>query len=221
MGQKTHPRGFRLGIVAPWKSRWYAERNFPALLVEDETIRKYLNQRLGHASISEIEVERKPGKVVVTVHTARPGVVIGKGGSEVDKLRDELGRLSPGNEVAINVEEVKRPEVDAQLIADSIAHQIVQRVSFRRAMKRAVQNAMRSGAEGIKVQVAGRLNGAEIARTEMYKEGRIPLQTLRADIDYAQSTARTTYGTIGVKVWVFKGEVVESRRTGRTYSTDA
>jgi len=221
VGQKTHPRGFRLGIVAPWKSRWYAERNFPALLVEDETIRKYLNQRLGHASIAEIEIERKPGKVVVTVHTARPGVVIGKGGSEVDKLRDELGRLSGGSEVAINVEEVKRPEVDAQLIADSIAHQIVQRVSFRRAMKRAVQNAMRSGAEGIKVQVAGRLNGAEIARTEMYKEGRIPLQTLRADIDYAQSTARTTYGTIGVKVWVFKGEVVESRRTGRTYSTDA
>jgi small subunit ribosomal protein S3 len=221
VGQKTHPRGFRLGIVAPWKSRWYAERNFPALLVEDETIRKYLNQRLGHASISEIEIERKPGKVVVTVHTARPGVVIGKGGSEVDKLRDELGRLSGGNEVAINVEEVKRPEVDAQLIADSIAHQIVQRVSFRRAMKRAVQNAMRSGAEGIKVQVAGRLNGAEIARTELYKEGRIPLQTLRADIDYAQSTARTTYGTIGVKVWVFKGEVVESRRSGRTYSTDA
>jgi len=221
VGQKTHPRGFRLGIVAPWRSRWYAERNFPALLVEDETIRKYLNQRLGHASISEIEIERKPGKVVVTVHTARPGVVIGKGGSEVDKLRDELGRLSPGNEVAINVEEVKRPEVDAQLIGDSIAHQIVQRVSFRRAMKRAVQNAMRSGAEGIKVQVAGRLNGAEIARTELYKEGRIPLQTLRADIDYAQSTARTTYGTIGVKVWVFKGEVVESRRSGRTYSTDA
>jgi small subunit ribosomal protein S3 len=158
--------------------------------------------------------------VIVTLHTARPGVVIGKGGSEVDKLRDELARLSPGNEVAINVEEVKRPEVNAQLVADSIAHQLVQRVSFRRAMKRAVQNAMRSGAEGIKVQVAGRLNGAEIARTEGYKEGRIPLQTLRADIDYAQSTARTTYGTIGVKVWVFKGEVVENRR-GRTYSTDA
>jgi small subunit ribosomal protein S3 len=220
VGQKTHPRGFRLGIVAPWKSRWYAERNFPTLLVEDETIRKYLNQRLGHASISEVEIERKPGKVIVTLHTARPGVVIGKGGSEVDKLRDELARLSPGNEVAINVEEVKRPEVDAQLVADSIAHQLVQRVSFRRAMKRSVQNAMRAGAEGIKVQVAGRLNGAEIARTEGYKEGRIPLQTLRADIHYAQSTARTTYGTIGVKVWVFKGEIVENRR-GRTYSTDA
>ena len=220
MGQKTHPRGFRLGIVAPWKSRWYAERDFPRLLAEDETIRKYLNQRLGHASISEVEIERKPGKVIVTVHTARPGVVIGKGGSEVDKLRDELGRITKVNEVAINVEEVKRPEVDAQLVADSIAHQLVQRVSFRRAMKRAVQNAMRAGAEGIKIQVGGRLNGAEIARSEGYKEGRIPLQTLRADIDYAQSTARTTYGTIGVKVWVFKGEVVENRR-GRTYSSDA
>ena len=219
MGQKTHPRGFRLGIVAPWKSRWYAERDFPALLIEDEKIRKYLHQRLGHASLSEVEIERKPQKVIVTVHTARPGVVIGKGGSEVDKLRDELGRLTP-SEVAINVEEVKRPEIEAQLIGDSIAHQLVQRVSFRRAMKRSVQNAMRAGAEGIKVQVAGRLNGAEIARTEGYKEGRIPLHTLRADIDYAQATARTTYGTIGVKVWVFKGEVVEDRR-GRTYSSDA
>ena len=219
MGQKVHPRGFRLGIVSPWKSRWYAERDFPKLLAEDEKIRKYLHQRLGHASLSEVEIERKPQKVIVTIHTARPGVVIGKGGSEVDKLRDELGRLSP-HEVAINVEEVKRPEIEGQLIADSIAHQLVQRVSFRRAMKRSVQNAMRAGAEGIKVQVAGRLNGAEIARTEGYKEGRIPLHTLRADIDYAQSTARTTYGTIGVKVWVFKGEVVDDRR-GRTYSSDA
>lgn len=219
MGQKTHPRGFRLGIVAPWKSRWYAERDFPRFLMEDEKIRKYLQQRLGHASISEVEIERKPGKVVITVHTARPGVVIGKGGSEVDKLRDELGRLGKA-EVAINVEEIKRPEIEAQLVADSIAHQLVQRVSFRRAMKRSVQNAMRSGAEGIKIQLAGRLNGAEIARTELYKEGRIPLQTLRANIDYAQSTAHTTFGAIGVKVWVFKGEVVENRR-GRTYSTDA
>jgi small subunit ribosomal protein S3 len=218
VGQKTHPRGFRLGIVAPWKSRWYAERNFPALLMEDATIRKYLHQRLGHASLSEIEIERKPGKVIVTIHTARPGVVIGKGGSEVDKLRDELARLTKG-EVAINVEEIKRPEIDAQLVADSIAHQLVQRVSFRRALKRSVQNAMRSGAEGIKIQVGGRLNGAEIARSEGYHEGRVPLHTLRADIDYAQSTARTTFGTIGVKVWVFKGEVVEDRR-GRTYSSD-
>lgn len=219
MGQKTHPIGFRLGITKQWKSRWYTERNFPQLLMEDETIRKYLHQRLNHASISQVEIERKPGKVIVTVHTARPGVVIGKGGSEVDKLRDELGRLTK-NEVAINIEEVKRPEIDAQLVADNIAHQLVQRIAFRRALKRAVQNAMRSGAEGIKVQVAGRLNGAEIARTEGYKEGRIPLHTLRADIDYAQATARTTFGTIGVKVWVFKGEVVDERR-GRTYSSDA
>ncbi|CAN5131018.1 MAG: 30S ribosomal protein S3 [Gemmatimonadetes bacterium] len=219
MGQKTHPRGFRLGITSTYKSRWYAERNFPALLMEDETIRRYMHQRLGHASISEVEIERKPSKVIVTVHTARPGVVIGKGGTEVDKLRDEIGKLTK-SEVAINVEEVKRPEMEAQLVADSIAHQLMQRVSFRRALKRSVQGAMRAGAEGIKVQVAGRLNGAEIARTEGYKEGRIPLQTLRADIDYAQSTARTTFGTIGVKVWVFKGEVVENRR-GRTYSSDA
>jgi small subunit ribosomal protein S3 len=218
VGQKVHPTGFRLGIVKTWKSRWYAERNFPKLLQEDESLRKYLHQRLGHASLSQVEIERKPQKVILTIHTARPGVVIGKGGSEVDKLRDELGRLTT-SEVAINVEEVKRPEIDAQLVADSIAHQLVQRVSFRRAMKRSVQNAMRAGAEGIKVQLAGRLNGAEIARTEGYKEGRIPLHTIRADIDYAQSTARTTFGTIGVKVWVFKGEVVEDRR-GRTYSSD-
>lgn len=219
MGQKTHPRGFRLGVVKPWRSRWYAERNFHELLKEDETIRRYLHQRLSHASISEVEIDRKPQKIVVTIHTARPGVVIGKQGSEVDKLRDELAHLTQ-SEVSINVEEVKRPELDAQLVADSVAHQLVQRVSFRRAMKRAVQSAMRAGAEGIKIQAGGRLGGAEIARTEGYHEGRVPLHTLRADIDYAQSTARTTYGTIGIKVWIFKGEVVEDRR-GRTYSTGA
>ena len=217
MGQKTHPRGFRLGIIKPWKSRWYAERNFGDLLKEDETIRKYLSKRLSHASVSEVEIERKPQKIVVTIHTARPGVVIGKQGSEVDKLRDELALLTK-SEVSINVEEVKRPELDAQLVADNVAHQLVQRISFRRAMKRAVQAAMRAGAEGIKIQCGGRLGGAEIARTEGYHEGRVPLHTLRADIDYAQSTARTTYGTIGVKVWIFKGEVIEDRR-GRTYST--
>ncbi|MFS8637570.1 MAG: 30S ribosomal protein S3 [Gemmatimonadota bacterium] len=219
MGQKTHPRGFRLGIIKPWKSRWYAERNFGELLREDETIRKYLRKRLAHASVSEIEIDRKPQKIVVTIHTARPGVVIGKQGSEVDKLRDELALLTK-SEVSINVEEIKRPELDAQLVADSVAHQLVQRISFRRAMKRAVQAAMRAGAEGIKIQCSGRLGGAEIARAEGYHEGRVPLHTLRADIDYAQSTARTTYGTIGVKVWIFKGEVVEDRR-GRTYSTGA
>src|SRR5690554_5790974 len=219
MGQKTHPRGFRLGIIKPWKSRWYAERNFGDLLKEDETIRKYLSKRLSHASVSEVEIDRKPQKIVVTIHTARPGVVIGKQGSEVDKLRDELALLTK-SEVSINVEEVKRPELDAQLVADNVAHQLVQRISFRRAMKRAVQAAMRAGAEGIKIQCGGRLGGAEIARTEGYHEGRVPLHTLRADIDFAHSTAKTTYGTIGVKVWIFKGEIVEDRR-GRTYSTGA
>ena len=220
MGQKTHPRGFRLGIIKPWRSRWYAERGkFSDLIKEDEQIRKYLHRRLGHAALSEVEIERKPQKIVVTLHTARPGVVIGKQGAEVDKLRDELAHLTK-SEVSINVEEVKRPELDAQLVADNIAHQLQQRISFRRAMKRSVQGAMRAGAEGIRVKVGGRLGGAEIARVEGYHEGRVPLHTLRADIDYATSTAKTTYGTIGIKVWIFKGEVVEDRR-GRTYSTGA
>jgi small subunit ribosomal protein S3 len=217
MGQKVHPQGFRLGIIKNWSSRWYADRNFGKLLREDDTIRRYLHQRLGHAALAGVEIERKPQKIVVTVHTARPGVVIGKQGAEVDKLRDELAHLTK-SEVSINVEETKRPELSAQLVADNVAHQLTQRISFRRAMKRAVQAAMRAGAEGIKIQCGGRLGGAEIARTEGYHEGRVPLHTLRADIDYAQATAKTTYGTIGVKVWIFKGEVVEDRR-GRTYST--
>ncbi len=217
MGQKTHPHGFRLGIVKDWKSRWYAEGDFPELLREDETIRKYLHRRLAHAAVSTVDIERKPSKIVITIHTGRPGVVIGKRGSEVDKLRDELAHLT-NSEVSINVEEVKRPEVDSHLVADNVAHQIRQRISFRRAMKRAVQSAMRSGAEGIKIQCSGRLNGAEIARTEGYQEGRVPLHTLRADIDYAQITAKTTYGTVGVKCWIFSGEVVEDR-FGKTYST--
>ena len=217
MGQKTHPHGFRLGIVKDWKSRWYSQRDFPRLLKEDQTIRMYLHRRLAHAAISKVEIERKPSKVVVTIHTARPGVVIGKRGAEVDKLRDELAVLAK-SEISVNVEEIKRPEIDAVLVAENVAHQLRQRISFRRAMKRAVQNAMRAGAEGIKIQCAGRLGGAEIARTEHYHEGRVPLHTLRADIDYAQLHARTTYGVIGVKCWIFKGEVVEERR-GRTYST--
>jgi small subunit ribosomal protein S3 len=176
-----------------------------------------MHQRLSHAAVAQVEIDRKPQKIVVTVHTARPGVVIGKQGAEVDKLRDELAHLTK-SEVSINVEEIKRPELEAQLVADSIAHQLQQRISFRRAMKRSVQSAMRAGAEGIRVKVGGRLGGAEIARVEGYHEGRVPLHTLRADIDYAISTAKTTYGTIGVKVWIFKGEVVEDRR-GRTYST--
>src|SRR5690242_16087227 len=217
VGQKTHPYGFRLGIVKPWRSRYYARRDFPELLKEDDLIRRYLKTRLSHAAIADIHIERKPGKVTVTVHTGRPGVVIGKRGAEVDKLRDELTQLT-GKEVGINVEEIKRPELDAQLVADSVAHQLTQRISFRRAMKRAVQSAMRMGAQGIKLKTAGRLGGAEIARTEGYHEGRVPLHTLRADVDYALSTAKTTYGTIGVKVWIFKGERTEDVQ-GRTYST--
>ncbi len=217
MGQKTHPYGFRLGGIKPWKSRWYAQgKDFPQLLEEDEKLRRYLGARLSHAAVSAVDIERKPSKIVVTIHTGRPGVVIGKRGAEVDKLRDELSLLTDA-EVSINVEEVKRPEMDAQLVADNVAHQLTQRISFRRAMKRAVQAAMRSGAEGIRIQCGGRLGGAEIARSEGYHEGRVPLHTIRADIDYAQKTATTTFGTIGVKVWVFNGEVVEDRR-GQTYT---
>lgn len=216
MGQKTHPVGFRLGVIKPWKSRWYSEGNLADLIEQDEKIRNYLRARLGHAAISLVEIERKPGKIVVTINTGRPGVVIGKRGAEVDKLRDELTVLT-NSEVAINVEEIKRPEIEAQLIADSVAFQLVQRIAFRRAIKRAVQQAMRMGAEGVKIQCAGRLGGAEIARTEGHHEGRVPLHTLRADVDFARSTAKTTFGPIGIKVWVFKGEVVEDRK-GVTYT---
>jgi len=219
VGQKTHPHGFRLGIVKPWRSRWFAGKDFPSLLKEDELVRTYLRTRLQHAAIADVHIDRKPGKVLVTVHTGRPGVVIGKRGAEVDKLRDELAQLT-GKEIGINVEEIKRPELDAQLVSDNVAHQLSQRISFRRAMKRAVQSAMRMGAQGIKIKCGGRLGGAEIARVEGYHEGRVPLHTLRADVDYATSTAKTTFGTIGVKVWIFKGEVVEDGR-GRTYSTGA
>jgi small subunit ribosomal protein S3 len=217
MGQKTHPIGLRLGIVKQPSSRWYADKDMPALLKEDELVRKYLKTRLGHAAIAQIDIERRPGKVTITVHTGRPGVVIGKRGAEVDKLRDELAQLT-AKEAAVNVEEIKRPELSAQLVADNIARQLEQRISFRRAMKRAVQSTMRMGALGIRVRVSGRLGGSEIARTEGYREGRVPLHTLRADIDYATSTAKTTYGTIGVKIWIFKGEVTDDVG-GRTYSS--
>lgn len=217
MGQKTHPYGFRVGVVKDWKSRWYARgKDFPILLAEDEKLRKYLKARLGHAALADIEIERKPTKIVVTIHTGRPGVVIGKRGAEVDKLRDELSLLTD-SEVSVNIEEVKRPETNAQLVGESIAHQLQQRIGFRRAMKRALQAAIRAGAEGIKIQCSGRLGGAEIARTEGYHEGRVPLHTIRADIDYASVNAKTTYGMIGVKVWIFRGEVVEERR-GQTYT---
>ena len=219
MGQKTHPIGFRLGVIKPWSSRWYAGKDLAALLKEDELVRKYLGTRLGHAALAQIDIERRPGKVTVTLHTGRPGVVIGKKGETVDQLRDELAQLT-GKEAAVNVLEIKRPEVSAKLVADNIARQIEQRISFRRAMKRALQAAIKGGAQGIKVRAAGRLGGAEIARTEGYHEGRVPLHTLRADIDYAMSTARTTYGAIGIKVWICRGEVVEDV-SGKTYSTGA
>lgn len=224
MGQKTNPIGFRLGITKDWRSRWFATKDYPQLLKEDDLLRKYLRLRRfpGNASpaIADIIIDRKPGKVVVTLHTGRPGVVIGKKGEEVEKLKSELQQIT-GKDVGINVEEIKRPEIEAQLVADNIAAQLAQRISFRRAMKRAVQSAMRMGAEGIKVKCGGRLGGAEIARVEGYREGRVPLHTLRANIDYATSTAKTTFGTIGVKVWIFKGEVVDGRRGGSTFSSDA
>jgi small subunit ribosomal protein S3 len=223
MGQKTNPIGFRLGVSRDHRSRYYAGKDLPQLLKEDHLVRSYLKARRfpgsAGAAIADVHIERKPGKVTITIFTGRPGVIIGKKGAEVDVLRDELAQLTK-KEVAVNIEEVKRPELDAQLVADNIAAQLAQRISFRRAMKRAVQSAMRMGALGIKVKVAGRLGGAEIARTEGYHEGRVPLHTLRADIDYATSTAKTTFGTIGVKTWIFKGEVVDERRD-RTYSTGA
>jgi small subunit ribosomal protein S3 len=208
LGQKTHPIGFRLGIIKDWDSKWYAERgNFADLLEEDLTVRRYLWQRLSRAAVSRIVIERAPRRVTVTIHSARPGVVIGRKGSEVDKLKEELQHLT-GKDIYINIQEVKRPEIDAQLVAESIARQLENRVSFRRAMKKSIASAMRMGAEGIKITCSGRLGGAEMGRTESYNEGRVPLHTLRADIQFARETAFTTYGTIGVKVWMFHGEVL-------------
>lgn len=208
MGQKTHPIGFRLGIVKTWDSRWFAQKNFAELLREDIMLRRYLKRRLFQAGISKILIQRAGGKVTVTIRTARPGLVIGRRGAQVDQVKDELQHLTK-KEVLLNIEEVKKPDLDAQLVAEHVARQLEQRVSFRRAMKRALTSTMRSGAEGIKVLCSGRLGGAEIARHEGYKEGRIPLHTLRADIDYATATAHTTYGCVGVKVWIFHGEVLD------------
>ena len=207
MGQKVNPIGIRLGIVRDWSSTWYAEKgDFANFLNQDLQIRDFLRRRLASASISQIRIARPARSVQVTVTTARPGIVIGKRGEDIERLRADLGRLI-GVPASVNVEEIRKPELDAQLVAESVAQQLEKRIMFRRAMKRAVGNAMRLGAQGIKIQVSGRLNGAEIARTEWYREGRVPLHTLRADIDYALAEARTTYGVIGVKVWVFKGEV--------------
>jgi small subunit ribosomal protein S3 len=210
MGQKTNPIGNRLGIIRGWDSNWYGGDNYSDKLVEDEKIRKYLMARLAKGGVAKIVIERTLKLITVTIHTARPGIVIGKGGQEVDKLKEELKKLTR-KDVQINIFEIKRPELDAQLVADGIARQLEARISFRRAMKTAVASTMRMGAEGIKVMVAGRLGGAEMARTEQYKEGRIPLHTFRADIDYALGEALTTYGLIGVKVWICRGEVYGKR----------
>ena len=206
MGQKTNPIGLRLGIIKGWDSNWYGGRDFSKKLVEDDKIRKYLNASLGKAGISKIAIERSLKLVTVTIFTARPGMIIGRGGQEVDKLKEELKKLT-GKEVQINISEIKRPELDAYIVASTIAKQIEGRVSFRRAIKSAVSGTMRIGAEGIKVIASGRVGGAEMARQETYKEGRIPLHTLRADIDYSLVEAHTTYGRIGIKVWICKGEI--------------
>ncbi len=208
MGQKIHPTGFRLSVTRDWSSRWFANsKNFATMLNEDVRVRDYLKKRLAHASVGRVLIERPAKNARVTVFSARPGVVIGKKGEDIDQLRSDLQKIM-GVPVHVSIEEIRKPETDAQLIADSIAQQLEKRIMFRRAMKRAMQNAIRLGAQGIRIMSSGRLNGAEIARTEWYREGRVPLHTLRADIDYATSEARTTYGVIGIKVWVFKGEIM-------------
>ena len=208
MGQKVHPIGIRLGIVKDWTSTWYADsQNYADFLNLDLQVRDFIKERLKSASVSRIQIARPASNAVITIHTARPGIVIGKKGEDIERLRGEVARKM-GMPVHINIEEIRKPEIEAQLVAESVAQQLERRIMFRRAMKRAVGNAMRLGAEGIKIMVAGRLNGAEIARTEWYREGRVPLHTLRADIDYGFTEASTTYGIIGVKVWVFKGEIL-------------
>ncbi len=208
MGQKTHPVGFRLGIIRGWDSNWYAsKKDMAAKLVEDEEVRRYLQARLKRAGLSRIVIERTPRRVILTLHTSRPGVVIGRGGTEVEKLREEIKQLT-NKDIQININEIKRPELDASLVAQNVAQQLEGRISYRRAMKQAITGAMRMGAMGIRIRVGGRLGGAEMGRVEQYLEGRVPLHTIRADIDYAEATAFTIYGTTGVKVWVYHGEIL-------------
>ena len=207
MGQKTHPYGFRLGITKPWRSRWFAKRDYSRLLHEDLKLKRDLKKQLQHAGVSSIEVERMANKLRITIFTSRPGIIIGRKGSEVEKLKNDL-QVRTNKEIYLNIEEVIHPELDAQLVSENVALQLQKRVAFRRAMKKAVTSALRLGADGIRIACAGRLGGGEIARREWYRDGRVPLHTIRADIDYGQATAHTTYGTIGVKVWIFKGEVL-------------
>jgi small subunit ribosomal protein S3 len=210
VGQKTNPYGFRLVYNKTWHSRWYGEANYAKTLHEDLSLRRRLKARLGHAGVSEIDIERAADKLRVTIYTSRPGIIIGRRGAEVDKLRDDLQK-EMGREVHINIQEIQRPELDAQLVSESIAGQLERRVSFRRAMKKAMESAFRFGAKGVKIMVSGRLGGAEIARSEWYQEGRLPLHTLKADIDYGLGEAHTTYGIIGVKVWVYKGDLLKEK----------
>jgi len=207
VGQKVHPKGLRIGIIKDWDAKWYADKDYTDLLHEDIKIRRYLKKKLYDAGISTIEIERAANRVKLSIHTAKPGIVIGRGGAEVEALRKQLEKLT-GKKVNVNIVEVKKPELDAQLVAENVAAQLERRISFRRAMKQAVSRSMRFGAEGIKIMCAGRLGGAEMARTEWYSEGKVPLHTLRADIDYGFAEANTTYGKIGVKVWIYKGEVL-------------
>ena len=209
MGQKVNPVGFRLGIIRPWASKWYAEKNYAEWLHEDIRIRKYLEDRFKHTGISKIDIERMATTVLVTIHTAKPGILIGKRGSGIDGLRDEIKALTK-SDVRVNIQEVRKAELDAKLVAEGIATQLERRVSFRRAMKKAVQTSMKFGAQGIRINCAGRLGGADMGRREWYLEGRVPLHTLRADIDYGVAEAATTYGIIGIKVWIFKGEVLDA-----------
>ncbi len=211
MGQKVNPIGLRVGIIRDWESRWYAEKDYATLLHEDIKIREYIENRLKDASVSSIEIERAANRVNITIHTAKPGMVIGKGGSEVEALRKALNKLT-GRKVHINIVEIKKPDLDAKLVAENIARQLENRVSFRRVQKQAIQRTMRAGAKGIKTQVSGRLGGADIARAEHYSEGTVPLHTLRADIDYAHAEADTTYGKLGVKVWIYRGEVLPAKK---------
>ncbi|NIA27726.1 MAG: 30S ribosomal protein S3 [Desulfobulbaceae bacterium] len=224
MGQKVHPIGIRLGIVKDWTSKWYADtKMFPEYVKQDHLLRTLIKKKLKDASVSKIAIERPSKKVNITIHTARPGIVIGKKGEDIEKLRSEVAQKTGMriSDVRINISEIRKPELDAQLVAEGIAQQLERRVMFRRAMKRAVTNTMRVGAGGIKVKVGGRLNGAEIARSEWYHEGRVPLHTLRADIDYGVAVANTTYGTIGVKVWIFKGEIFDKPEAAAADSADA
>ena len=209
MGQKVHPHGFRLGVTRTWDSRWFSQREYGTFLIEDLKLRQFVKKKLAQASVAKMEIERAAGKIRMIIHTARPGVVIGPKGAEIEKLRRQILRVT-NKDVIVDVKEIRKPEVDAQLVAENVAQQLERRIAFRRAMKKSVSSALKSGAKGIRIATAGRLGGAEMARREWYREGRVPLHTLRADIDYGFARASTTYGVIGVKVWIFKGELIKS-----------